>query len=193
MSTTTIPRGPGRPVTVWLTLLLAGCHAPNPPGYQDGDGFHFTPPPGWVERARGDAMPAGPAHKQQNVPLPPLGIPGHPPERLLVRYDRLTGGPNAWLRVSVADLPSSTPLKACLSSRTPGQGWKWVSQEESLEVSGSPAAVIASQGRWYDRDYLCETVAVRKGEKVYLFSAAYPAADDTAHEQIRQAILQANW
>src|SRR5262249_38270152 len=41
-------------------------------------------------------------------------------ERTLVRYDRLTAGHLAWLRVTVADLAVSTPLKACLSSPPTG-------------------------------------------------------------------------
>jgi len=179
--------------TVLLTLLLAGCNAPKPPVYENDQGFHFAPPPGWVERVRDDALPARTSRKQQNVPLPPLGAPGNQPERFLVRYDRISTGQHAWLRVTVADLPSSTPLKACLSTRLPGRGWKRESEEESLEVSGLPAARIAFVGRWYDQDYLCETVAVRKEEKVYLFSAAFPASDETGREQVRQAVLRASW
>ncbi len=183
-----------RPLTAAvLALLLAGCGAPKQPGYEDGEGFHFAPPPDWVERVRGDSMPAGSSHKQQNLPLPPLGVPGQPPERLLVRYDRISTGQHAWLRVTVADVLSSTPLKACLSTRQPGRGWKRESEEENLEVSGFPAARIAFAGRWYDQDYLCETFAVRKGEKVYLFSAAFPTTDGAGREQVRQAVSRASW
>lgn len=178
---------------VGLTLLLAGCTSPKQPDYQDSQGFHFVPPPGWVERARDDALPARSNRRQQNLPLPPLGIPGNPPERFLVRYDRISTGDRAWLRVTVADLPSSIPLKTCLSSRMPVSSWKRESDEGSLEVGGLPAARIAFVGRWYDQDYLCETVAVRKGEKAYLISAAFPASDGQAREQVRQAVLGASW
>jgi len=179
--------------TVALTLLLAGCDVRKQPVYQDGRGFRFVPPPGWVERVRGDAAPAQSGHKQQNVPLPPLDGPGRQRERLLVRYDRTSTGYHSWLRVTVADSPTSTPLKTCLPTRLPGQGWKRESLEESLEVSGLPAARIAFVGRWLDQDYLCETVAVRKGEEVYLFSASFPASDRTAREQVRQAVAGATW
>ena len=178
---------------VILALLLAGCNTPKEPVYEDGEGFRFVPPPGWVERARGGAMPARASRKQQSLPLPPLGVAGNQQERFLVRYDRISTGHHAWLRVTIADLPSSTPLKACLSTRLPGRGWKRESEEESLEVSGLPAARIAFVGRWYDQDYLCETVVVRKREKAYLFSAAFPASDATAREQVRQAVLRASW
>jgi|GEM_PF-3296949 hypothetical protein len=181
------------PAAVVLAFLLTGCNAPKQPVYQDNQGFRFVPPPGWVERARDDALPARAGRRQQNLPLPPLGVAGHPPERFLVRYDRLSTGQHAWLRVTVAELPSSMPLKTCLSTRLPMRGWKRESEEENLEVSGLPAARIAFVGRWYDQAYLCETFAVRKGEKTYLFSAAFPASDSTAREQVRQAILQAGW
>ncbi len=179
--------------TVALMFLFAGCHSQKQLVYEDDEGFRFVPPPGWVERARGESMPPGSSHRRQNLPLPPLGIPGHPQERFLVRYDRISTGQHAWLRVTVADLPSTTSLKACLSTRLPGRGWKQESEEESLEVSGLPAARIAFAGRWSDQDYLCETFAVRKGEKVYLFSAAFPASDDAEREQVRQSVLHASW
>jgi hypothetical protein len=176
-----------------LMLLLAGCNSQKQPVYEDGQGFRFVPPLGWVERARDDAIPAKSAHRQQNLPLPPLGVPGRSQERFLVRYDRISTADHAWLRVTVADFPSSTALKACLSTCLPERWWKRESEEDGLEVSGLPAARIAFVGRWYDQDYLCETFAVRKGEKVYLFSTAFPTSDDTAREQVRQAVLRASW
>lgn len=176
-----------------LALLLAGCSSPKKPVYENVEGFRFTPPPGWVERARDDALPARVGHRQSNLPLPPLDVPGRPPTRFLVRYDRISTSQHAWLRITVADVPISTPLKTCLAACLPGRGWRRESEEENLEVSGLPAARIAFVGRWSDQDYLCETVAVRKGGEVYLFSAAFPTSDDTAREQVRQAVLQASW
>jgi hypothetical protein len=43
---------------VGLALLLNGCRPHPPPVYQNQQGFHFTPPPGWVERARDDGLPS---------------------------------------------------------------------------------------------------------------------------------------
>jgi hypothetical protein len=174
-------------------VLLAGCSPPKQPVYQDGQGYRITPPPGWVERARDDALSTRLGHRQHDLPLPPLGAQSKPPERLLVRYDRLTAGHNAWLRVTVAELPSSTPLKACLSTRQPGPGWKREAEAENLEVSGLPVARIAFMGRWAEQEYLCETFAVRKEGKVYLITASFPASDDAAREQVRQAVLGASW
>ncbi|HEY7331158.1 MAG TPA: hypothetical protein VH592_26215 [Gemmataceae bacterium] len=195
---------PGTPKPQWsdykrlsamvvLALVLAGCNSQKQPVYEDNQGFRIMPPPGWVERARDDAIPARSAQRQQNVPLPPLSGPGNPPERFLVRYDRTSTGQQVLLRVSVAEVPSSMSLKACLATRIPGRGWKRESEEESLDVSGLPAARIAFLGRWHDQDYLCETFAVRKKENVYLFSAAFPASDSAAREEVRQAIQAAIW
>jgi hypothetical protein len=102
-------------------------------------------------------------------------------------------GSHTWLRVTVADVPSSTPLKACLANRSPERHWKGESEEENLELSGLPAARVAFVGRWDQQDYLCETVAVRKGEKVYFITGSLPASDSTAREQVRQAADNASW
>jgi hypothetical protein len=175
-------------------LLLAGCSSQRQPVYQNAQGFRFTPPAGWVERARDDALPGKSAHRQPDLPLPRPGVPGSSvQERLLVRYDRLTAGNLAWLRVTVADLPSATSLQACVTARSPGPSWKRESAVESLEVSGRPAARVAFVGRWSDQEYISETVAVRQGEQVYFVTASFPASDSTAHEQVRQAVAGAAW
>jgi hypothetical protein len=183
----------------WLGLIavlpqLTGCHAQQPPAYQNAQGFRFTPPPGWVERARDDALSGKTAHRPPDLPLPRLGLPGSAaPERLLVRYDRLTAGHLAWLRITVTDLPSATPLPVCVAARAPGPTWKRESDVESLEVSGWAAARIAFTGRWSDQEYVSETVAVRQGEQVYFITASFPVADSTAREQVRQAVAGATW
>ena len=196
MSNTLHPHGMGRRMlsaTTALACLLAGCKARNQEVYQDGDGFRFVAPPGWVERARGEALPARVGQRQQDLPLPPLGGAGIQSERLLVRYDRISTGQHAWLRVTVADIPSATPMNGFLAARRPGQGWKRESENEHLEVSGLPAARIAFVGRWHDQDYLCEMVAVRDRERVYLLSGSFPASDGAAREQVRQAVAGATW
>src|SRR5690348_14692 len=99
-----------------VLLVLAGCgRGPRPLVYEDEQGFRITPPPGWVERARPSAAPEGTAPSRPRglaaLPLPPLGVPGAGEERLLVRYDRLTAGRQAWLRVTAADVPASLSLE----------------------------------------------------------------------------------
>jgi hypothetical protein len=180
-------------------MLTAGCAGEQgPPPYRDGEGFHFTPPPGWVERARADAAPGGPqasrSHRptHQNLPLPPLGqSPTLARERLLVRYDRLTAGRLGWLRVTVADVSEAAAPTACLVG--PGPGWRPDAAAETLEVGGLPAGRVGFRGRWEEQEYLCESVAVRKAGRVYLITASFPAADDAARAQVRRAVDGAAW
>jgi hypothetical protein len=174
-------------------LLLAGCgRGQEPEVYKNAQGFRFTPPPGWVERARDDASAARTARPQRHLPLPPLPVAGSRlPERLLVRYDRLTAGYLAWLRITVADEVRGTSLALCVSAHSPGRSWRQEGEPESLEVAGLPAARIAFTGRWDNQDYLCETVAVDQGQHVYFISASFPASDTAAREEIRQAVANA--
>jgi hypothetical protein len=183
-----------------LGLFLTGCSSGRErPLYHDAQGLRFTPPAGWVERARPDALPGsvtqgykrGKGHL--DVPLPPLRMAKAGPERLMARYDRLTTGRLAWLRVAVADLPASLSLTACVTSQTPGSQWKRLSDPETLEVGGQPAARIAYKGPWEGQEYVCETVATRKGGRVYFLSAAFPAEDAGACEQVRQTVATAVW
>jgi hypothetical protein len=188
----------GRAARAGLALWLAwaaGCRpAPGPAPYEDGKGFRITPPPGWVERARSDAPAATHARSahQPELPLPPLGGAGGPRgERLLVRYDRLTAGRLAWLRVSACEAPEGADLATFLAA--PGPAWKRQGQPEGLELAGGKAARMAFAGRYDSQDYLCETVAVRHGGQVYLITASFPAADGEAREQVRRAVAEASW
>ncbi len=142
--------------------------------------------PGRRTAPEGRAPAVGPA-------VTPTRCSGAASERLLARYDRLTAGRLAWVRVTVADLSTAQPLQAVLAAYTPGAGWKRAGDVESLEVSGHPAARVAFAGVWGKQDYLCETAAVRSGERVYFVSASFPAADETAREQVRQAAEHATW
>jgi hypothetical protein len=124
--------------------------------------------------------------------LPPIDAT-RKTEHLLVRYDRVSSGNMAWLRVSVADVPTTITLKSFVSARTPGTGWKHESPVEELAIASLPAARLAWTGRWERQDYRCETVAVRKADKVYFIVGSYPAADSAAQELVRQAIAGAAW
>jgi hypothetical protein len=173
-----------------FALLLAGCGSHDQPAYQGKQGFRFAPPPGWVERARDDALP-GKATNRKELPMPPVGVSGE--EQLLVRYDRLTAGHLAWVRVTLAEVPSATSIKDSVSVRSPGAGWNRESDVESMDVKGVPAARVAFAGRWNDQDYINETVAVRQGEQVYFITASFPAQDSTAREQVRKSVAAATW
>src|SRR5262245_41969592 len=87
-------------------VFLAGCdsrpRAPvlrDDPVYQnDQEGFRFLAPDGWSQSMRGE-VPPGKVDK----------------ERSLVEYRRKKGSAGASLRVSLADLPTSTDLAAYLA------------------------------------------------------------------------------
>lgn len=172
-----------------LALVLAmGCQPAKPPDYEDQSGLRYAPPPGWVERAR-PAVSASPAHREANLPLPHLDA--RQKERLLVRYDRLTAGQLAWMRLSVADMPATKSLASCLTARAPEKSWRPQGDVESLELRGKPAARLAWRGTWMKQDYLCETTAVQRGEEAYFFTASWPVDDPTAREQVRRSVAEA--
>ena len=171
-----------------LVLLIVGCNSHPQPPYQGKQGFRFTPPPGWAERDRDNLLPAS-ARKQIDLPLPPLAEG----EKLLVRYDRVSAGNLAWVRVTTADLPADASLKEYLEQHSPGPAWQRESAPEDLQVGGSPAARIAFIGRWTEQDYVNESVAIRHGDQVYLIAASFPAGDTSAREQVRKAVAAATW
>jgi hypothetical protein len=182
----------------WIRLVLAAvlaalpaCRAAKPPDYQDETGVHFAPPPGWVERDRPALLPRTnrPAHRESNIPLP--GFDAAHQERLLVRYDRLTTGDHAWMRLSVAAVPTTTTLERYLATRAPRPDWRREGDVETLEINGKPAARSVWKGRWRNKDYLCEVAAVRRGDEVYFFTASFPATDTAASEEVRQAVAGA--
>lgn len=174
-----------------LLLLLPACRAAKPFDYQDEAGVHFAPPPGWVERDRPALQSATNrlTHGESNLPFPPLDSAYR--ERLLVRYDRLSSGEHAWMRLTIMALPPAIRLEDYLARRKPQADWRRDGEVEPIEVNGKPASRLAWKGRWLRKDYLCEIVAVRRSEAIYFFTASLPSDDTTAREQMRQAIANA--
>ena len=177
-----------------VLLGMLGCgKAAQLPAYDDGRGFSFTPPPGWIERARDSAASATRrSHQGQGLPLPPLKGPDR--SRLipmLARYDRVTAGRLAWLRLATTEAAASTSLSAFL--RPPPGNWRREGKEESLEVSGQPAVRAAFLGQWEGQEYRCETTVVSRAGRVYLITASFPAADARAREQVRTAVAGVTW
>jgi hypothetical protein len=162
----------------WIVAIIgmAGCSPRQREQVYEQDGFRFSPPSGWSERARAEESPSVPSK-----------------DRLLVQYKRLTAGHPAWLRVAVADSASSITPANYLANRSPGKGWKRTGAVETLELDGLPAARTLHRGHWQKKDYIAEIVAVRQAERVYLFTATYPAKDDQARDEARQAVAGATW
>jgi hypothetical protein len=178
-------------------FFVAGCdRGAQLPAYEDERGFRMTPPPGWTERARpaGSGAAQGTRRSQANLPLPSLGLSGGQiEERMLVRYDRVTAGRLAWLRVTVANVPSPDSLEEYLKGRPPRPDWKRESDVEKLEVAGRPADRVVFRGRWNSQDYVNETVVVVKEGQAYFITASFPATDETGRNQVRKAIAGVTW
>ena len=66
-------------------------------------------------------------------------------------------------------------------------------RSETLEVGGQPAARVDYKGPWEGKDYVWETVATRKGGRVYFLSVTFPAEDTEARQQVRQTVANAAW
>jgi hypothetical protein len=161
-----------------LGLLLAGCQGQKDPAYRnDSLGFRLVPPAGWSERIRHD----------EPVPV----IPNQ--EQLLVQYKRLTAEHPAWLRVSVAELPASMSLAACLAARSPGKNWRPEGTMQEIDCQGQPAGRLTFRGHCGKQDFIAETVAVRRGPHVFFLTGTVPADDATARAQVREAVAGAGW
>jgi hypothetical protein len=183
--------GRRRALLALALILAAGCGSPErTPVYED-DELHQTPPPGWVERARAGAGVGGAAAKKSGPPLPALGASGKlPGEQLLVRYDRVQAGNLAWLRVSAGAAAAETRAADCLAG--PAE-WRRVGEPEAVDVGGQSGVRAVYLGRYEGQDFRNETVAVRRGPKVYLLTATFPAADAQAGDQVRQAVAGVTW
>jgi hypothetical protein len=165
----------------WLAGCNAGPRAPvlkDEPVYQnDREGFRFLVPPGWIQRAKGE--------------LPPGRLTR---ESLLVHYARPDAGPAALLEVTAADLPESADLAA--EAATPSFGvksWRVAGPAESIDVGGVPGVRIRCAGTLDGTEMTKEVVAVRRGERVYFFTAMFATADQAARDQVRQAVASTIW
>lgn len=165
-------------------LLAGGCgrgpRAPvlrNDPVYQNAtEGFRFLVPPDWTQQARSNA-PAGPA----------------PTDRLLVRYERRSETTPAVLEVSMIDLPPATDLRAYLTGPSSARpGWTVARPPEAVKVGDRDGErfLFASAA---DRPLTKEVVTVRRGARVYFFTALYAPTDDAARDDIRRALATLQW
>jgi predicted Zn-dependent protease len=172
-----------------LLAVLPGCRwrSGAPPlvqgeaAYQNAqEGFRFSVPAGWRQHTRSEG-PAAPA----------------PAERTLVKYKGGAAGKNPpALRVSVADVPAARPLTEVLRERakSPEQReWAEPSAPREEQVNGLPAARSVARANWGREKMLRETVAVRRGGRVYFFEGTFPAADAASRALVAQAVQSAAW
>jgi len=171
-------------VPLWFLVAL-GCsrqpQAPvlrNEPVYEnETEGFRFVTPEGWQLHAKVDEPP-GKLDK----------------ERLLVQYVRLGSEKGASLDVSMADLPPTTDLAHYLAGPSGGaKSWHLKSPAESMRVGGVPAERFLFTGRMVKEDAIKEVVAIRRGERVYFFTAYLAPGDTKAQQQVRRTVESTLW
>jgi hypothetical protein len=157
-----------------LVLAAAGCGgaAPEESFRSEEHGLRFRPPTGWSERTPAGTRPAR--------------------DVVLVSYRRLTAGRPAWLEVSVVEGMTPASLASWLAGRQPA-GWRRQGPAEEYSWEGRPAARAAFAGRRGRHDVVSEVAAVRRGGRVYLFTGTFPAGDEDAREEVRQAVGGVSW
>jgi hypothetical protein len=169
---------------VVVMLIFVGCNGPTTQESATALSLEFAPPPGWI-KAEGSAPAAN------HLPLPRLDSSGKTQERLIARYDRSGSGQPAWMRVSRAVSDPTRTLRKYVSAKTPGTGWKLKNEARELDFEGVQSYRVVFAGRWENRDYLNETVAIRRGEQVFVITASFPATDEQARAQVRESIANA--
>jgi hypothetical protein len=166
-------------------LLALGCTpGPRAPALQDGpiysnpqEGFHFVVPDGWKMRSRAEVAPGKLTR-----------------EHLLVEYKRNLPPRQATLQVSMHDLPPEEDLAAWLDQREPApQVWKRADPPEMFQLAGLSAVRVVFAGQPGREPELKEVTAVRRGERVYVFSALFAAADARSRQQVRRAVESLSW
>jgi hypothetical protein len=168
----------------WLAVLAlalpAGCNpSPVAPALSDDpvyansrEGVRFMAPDGWSQMARGDPAPSD-------------------KDRVLVRYQSPGAGAPANLELSRADLPESADLAQALASPSHGSNglWQPVGRPEPLTVGGSPGTRYTFSNQKMTK----ETTAIRRGARVYFFTAVFRTTDDETRQTTRRVVNGATW
>jgi hypothetical protein len=171
-------------MSVLAAILISGCEsrprAPalrNEPVYQNNvHGFRFLAPEGWIQHARAD-----------------IGTGKVDKERLLVEYQRQSGGKGASFQASLADLPASIDLAVYLAGPAFGAE-KWTVQApKQIDVGGSPAVRYSCAARVRNEPMTREVVCFRRGERVYFFSGLFAPDDAESRDHIRRAVDSVIW
>jgi len=148
------------------------------PVYQNNrEGFRFLAPEGWSQNSRSD-VPAGKVTK----------------ERPLVSYQRPAGSKSATLRVSLADLADSIDLAAFLAEPSFAvEKWELTGPEEETEAGQAHGIRYCYRGFMEKQEMAKEVVAVRRGERVYFFTALYPPEDTEVRDELRKVVASIKW
>jgi hypothetical protein len=167
-------------------LLASGCssrpRAPvlsDDPVYQNNkEGFRFLAPTGWMQTARAEVPPG---RREKETPI--------------VAYSRDSGKFSASFRVSVIDLPETTDMAEFLAKRSYGvEHWTQTGAPEDVKVGSVTGVRYTFRGRLNrTEEQVKEVVCLRRGERVYLFTAMYTPGDREAQDQLRRVVENIIW
>jgi hypothetical protein len=184
-----VTKGFSRTGITSLALILApvgGCgdtpQAPvlrDDPVYQnDREGIRFLIPEGWQQRIRGEV---GPGKAVREWPL------------VEYRPTKAGEGPGSF-RVSRTDLPPSADLAALVSAPSHSvEKWVPTGEPEEMTVGGQKAVRYSFTGRVGKVRLAKEAVAVRRGDRVYLFTVLCDPKDNEARELLRRVLGSVVW
>jgi hypothetical protein len=167
-------------------LLTSGCgskpRAPvlnDDPVFQNNkEGFRFLAPQGWTQSTRADVPPG---RREKETPI--------------VAYRRESGTLPASFRVSVIDLPEKADMAEFLARRSHGvEKWSRIGAAEDVKVGSVTGVRYTFRGRPSKKEELVkEVVCLRRGERVYLFTAVYTPGDSEAQDQLRRVVESIIW
>ncbi|MGL4552045.1 MAG: hypothetical protein ACRC33_12770 [Gemmataceae bacterium] len=167
-------------------VAAGGCgETPRAPALRDDpvyqnerEGFRFLAPEGWRQRVRGEVQ-AGKVER----------------ERPLVEYRPTAASDGtAMLRVSLIDLAPSADVAAVVSAPSHSvEKWEPAGPPEEAAVGGAAGTRYAYTGRAGKGRLAKEVIAVRRGGRVYFFTALFDPKDADAREQLRRVVGSVIW
>jgi hypothetical protein len=167
------------------TSLAVGCsdrpRAPvlsNDPVYQDDrEGLRFLAPEGWTQSGKAN-LPHGKSAK----------------ERTLVDYRRASGTRGASFRVTLADLDPSTDLADFLAGLSYGvQKWHLTAPPETVPVGNASGLRYKFSSGPGKAELIKDVIAVRRGDRVYFFTALYGPADTEVQGELGRVVSSVIW
>jgi hypothetical protein len=170
---------------VVLVATGAGCNdRPRAPALEDStvyqndrEGFRFLVPEGWTQQAKSAVPPGKLDH-----------------EVVLVVYRRYTVNPPASLQVSIQDLPDDADLaRVLIEARSEDTAWKLVRPPVEARVGTQTGKRLVFQGKSPLGRMDREVIAVRRGERVFFFTATFGPSDHASRDLMRQTFANVVW
>jgi len=163
-----------------VAFAVLGCNErPSAPALRDEPvydnpnvGLRFQTPTGWTQAARTDRLP--PVER----------------EHLLVRFQTTPGQKPALFEVTMQALPESTNVADLVRGPSHSLGpWPDGGLPEKVEIGG----VSGDRYRLAQRDTMKESVVVRRGKNLYVFSVVAPKSETRLRDQIRDVLQSVAW